>query len=76
MTLCALGAQAQKAQNRPYVDDKLFHFGFQLGVNFATFHVAESSIPVEFTDARTGQHMVDTVHSRVSTLLPGFMSVL
>ena len=72
ITLCALSAQAQKAQNRPYVDDKLFHFGFQLGVNFATFHVAESSIPVEFTDARTGQHMVDTVHSRVSTLLPGF----
>ena len=69
LSLCTF---AQRAQNRPYVDDKLIHFGFQLGVNFATFHVAESSIPVEFTDAKTGQQMVDTVHSRVSGLLPGF----
>ncbi len=67
-----LPVKAQRAQNRPYVDDKLIHFGFQLGVNFATFQVTDSEVPVEFTDALTGQHMVDTVHSRVSTLLPGF----
>ena len=59
---------AQVAQNRPYVDDKLFHFGFQLGINFGTFQITDSELPI--TNPVTGE--VDTYHARVSTLLPGF----
>ena len=43
---CALGVRAQVGQNRPYVDDKLIHFGFQLGMNFSTFHVTDSEEPI------------------------------
>jgi hypothetical protein len=66
--LIATGAQAQKAQNNPYVDDKLFHFGFQLGVNFASFGVTDSELPI--TNPVTGE--TEIYHSRVSTLMPGF----
>ena len=66
--LCALGAQAQMAQNRPYADDKLFHFGFQLGVNFASFGVTDSEIPQ--TNPITG--VTEIYHARVSSILPGF----
>ena len=30
-----------KAQNNPYVDDKLFHYGFSLGVSYLTYGVTE-----------------------------------
>ena len=65
LSLCTF---AQQAQNRPYVDDKLFHFGFQLGINFATFQVTDLDEPI--TNFGTGQP--DTLHARVSTLMPGF----
>lgn len=68
LSLCALCAQAQQAQNRPYADDKLFHFGFQLGVNFASFGVTDSEM--ELTDPVTG--LTDIYHARVSSVLPGF----
>lgn len=61
-------AQAQEAMNRPYVDDKLFHFGFQIGVNFSSFFVTDSELPI--TDPITGQ--TEIYHSRVSSILPGF----
>lgn len=56
-------AFAQKKQNNPYVDDKLFHFGFQLGLNFGSFGITDSNLPV---------YHGDTLHARVSSLLPGF----
>lgn len=59
---------AQMAQNRPYVDDKLFHFGFQLGLNFSTFSVTDSEMPI--TNPITGE--TEIYHARVSSLLPGF----
>ena len=59
---------AQKAQNKPYVDDKLFHFGFQLGLNFASFGVTDSEIPI--ANPITGK--TEIYHARVSSLLPGF----
>ncbi len=59
---------AQRAMNRPYVDDKLFHFGFQLGMNFATFHVTDSELPI--TNPLTGE--TEIYHAGVSTLMPGF----
>ena len=66
--LCLSSVQAQVAQNRPYVDDKLFHFGFQLGINFASFGVKDSELPIE--NPITGQ--TEIYHARVSGLLPGF----
>ena len=67
--VCVLNAaQAQRAQNRPYIDDKLFHFGFQLGVNFASFGVTDSELPIE--NPVTGA--VEIYHARVSSILPGF----
>ncbi len=60
--------QAQESQNRPYVDDKLFHFGFQLGVNFSSFGVTDSELEIE--DPVTG--IKEIYHSRVSSVLPGF----
>ena len=59
---------AQQAQNRPYIDDKLFHFGFQLGVNFSSFLITDSELPI--TNPLTGE--TEIYHSRVSSLLPGF----
>ena len=46
LALCVLSANAQEARNRPYVDDKLFHFGFQLGLNFSSFGVTDSELPL------------------------------
>ena len=54
--------QAQQAMNRPYIDDKLFHFGFQLGLNFASFGVTDSELPIDG----------EIYHVRVSGILPGF----
>ena len=68
LVLCVMGVRAQEGQNRPYVDDKLFHFGFQLGVNFGTFGVTDSELPI--ADPLTGE--VDIYHARVSSILPGF----
>ena len=68
LSLLAFSARAQQAQNRPYADDKLFHFGFQLGVNFASFGVTDSEM--ELTDPVTG--LTDIYHARVSSVLPGF----
>ena len=53
---------AQQAQNRPYVDDKLFHFGFQLGVNFSSYGITDSEQEIDG----------EIYHARVSSLLPGF----
>jgi len=68
LTFCAISVQAQESQNRPYVDDKLFHFGFQLGVNFSSFGVTDSELEIE--DPVTG--IKEIYHSRVSSVLPGF----
>lgn len=58
--------RAQEAMNRPYVDDQLFHFGFQLGMNFGSFGVTNAEIPVKM------EGQMDTIHARVSSLMPGF----
>ena len=60
--------KAQVAQNRPYVDDKLFHFGFQLGLNFSSFGVSDSELPL--VNPITGE--TEIYHARVSSLMPGF----
>lgn len=73
LTLALLAAvmvpvHAQQAQNRPYVDDKLIHFGFQLGVNFASYGVTDSELEIE----NPITHQPEIFHSRVSSILPGF----
>lgn len=64
-----LPCNAQQAQNRPYVDDKLFHFGFQLGMNLSSFIVSNSET---FIADPMMPDSVDVYHARVSNLLPGF----
>ena len=58
----ALLAFNATAQNNPYVDDKLVHFGFSLGLNLMTFGVTDSEVPIEG----------EVYHARVSSLMPGF----
>lgn len=60
MWVLAIGAA--HAQNNPYVDDKIVHFGFQLGVNFMGFRVDDSYANIDG----------ETYHARVSSMLPGF----
>lgn len=50
------------------MDDKLFHFGFQVGVNFSAFQVTDSEVPV--VNPMSGE--TEIYHARVSTLMPGF----
>ena len=71
LALCSLlvvPARAQEARNRPYVDDKLFHFGFHLGMNFTSFGITDSEMPI--TDPLTG--VTEIYHARVSGVTPGF----
>ena len=73
LVLCLLSfvlvpIRAQQGQTRPYVDDKLVHIGFQLGVNFSSFSVTDSEVPI--TNPLTGE--TEIYHARVSSLLPGF----
>jgi hypothetical protein len=60
---------AQQAQNRPYVDDKLFHFGFQLGVNFSSYGITDVDTAIT-ANPITGEKAI--FHARVSSILPGF----
>ena len=61
--------KAQRAMNRPYVDDKIFHFGFQLGMNFASFSITDSEVPIVNPLDST---QIETYHARVGSILPGF----
>lgn len=58
------------AQNNPYVDDKLIHFGFSLGVNFTAYGVTESMDSVAIY--QNGQPVNEICHVRQSGLMPGF----
>ena len=55
-----------KAQNNPYIDDKLIHFGFSLGLNFMSFGVTDSEEEV----LMNGKNEI--LHARVSNMMPGF----
>ena len=70
--LCSVSCiqlKAQQAQNRPYVDDKLFHFGFQLGLNFASYGITDSELEIPNP---VNPEEKEVYHARVSGLLPGF----
>ena len=54
-----------RGQNNPYVDDKLFHMGFQLGLNFMSYGITDSNLPI----APLGDRVM---YARVNSMLPGF----
>lgn len=74
--LLTLGAavqmQAQRAMNRPYIDDKLVHFGFSLGVNFMSYSVVPSEIPVSGILQGGARLENEILEPRVSAMFPGF----
>ena len=60
---CLIPTIAVKAQmNNPYVDDKVVHFGFSLGMNMMSFGVIDSEEQIDG----------ETYHARVSRVIPGF----
>lgn len=67
-----LSVNAQRAMNRPYVDDKLIHFGFSLGMNFMSYSVTPSELPVSGLTPSSGPFTNEVLIPRVSGLFPGF----
>ena len=58
--------EAVNGINRPNIDDKVFHFGFQLGLNFDIFALTESQVPVNMRDT------MDILHVQANNpMLPG-----
>lgn len=67
LSTLSLGTFAQEAMNRPYIDDRLYHFGFQVGMNFTAFGVTDRDTTVRIdNDGRLYEP-----HARVSSVLPG-----
>ena len=64
--LLLLVALPTKAQNNPYVDDKLVHFGFSLGVDFLSYGVEEADTLLQLK--RHGE----IYHARTSNVGVGF----
>ncbi len=64
LLLVAIQAMGQGGMNRPYIDDKVVHFGFSLSVNFMDYATHESGLK----DSITGE----VWHVRQSMLMPGF----
>nr|WP_320023307.1 porin family protein [uncultured Draconibacterium sp.] len=77
---CSVFAQKQKINYLTTFDDKLFHFGFSIGMNTLDFNVVNYNPIGENEDFRpyvdgTGNIIVnsdDLIRSDVATLVPGF----
>lgn len=74
--MIAIWTQAQVNRggvNNPYVDDKLYHFGFSLGTNLMGLSVADSNLPIraDGEDPMSGDPY-EIYHARQSSLTPGF----
>lgn len=67
LILLSMGNMSLSAQNNPYVDDRLVHFGFHLGLNFMSFNVQETD---SITQSAIGDRTI--YHARVQSLTPGF----
>lgn len=61
-TLACAQGRKNSGMNNPYYDQKLFHLGFSLGVNFMSYMVQESLVEQEG----------ELYHARVRSMLPGF----
>ncbi len=61
VALLALG-MSMHAQNNPYMDDRLYHFGFSLGVNMMAYGVSDSEALLNG----------EIYHVRQTSAMPGF----
>ena len=41
----SLCAQERKTQNRPYLDDRVWHYGFLVGMNMQDLSIANNGLP-------------------------------
>ena len=57
------------AQNNPYVDDKLVHFGFFLGVDMLSYHIQENDSATQLNMPWSDGHVY---HPRTMAVGPGF----
>ena len=64
--LFLIGGKVAVAQNNPYVDDKLLHFGFSLGVDFLSYGVEEADSLLQMERHGT------VYHARTSNMGVGF----
>lgn len=55
-----------RAQNNPYVDDKLFHYGFSLAISYLSYGITDADSLVQIDKHGT------VYHARTST--PGFLA--
>lgn len=62
MVLVESEEQPTSDQNTPYIDDRLYHFGLALGLNFMSYRVVENTEPIEG----------ERYYARSKMLLPGF----
>ena len=76
LSLLPCTIMAQRGMNRPYIDDKVFHFGFSLGVNFMDYSF--QNVPQPLTGAIKDAQDMPTdlenayIHTRCSYMVPGF----
>lgn len=62
-----LCAQERKIQNRPYLDDRVWHYGFLIGVNMQDLHIANSGYSYVNSSGKLEQWRAD-----VPEYTPGF----
>ena len=69
--LCALALSAGtlQAQNNPYVDNKLVHFGFFLGLDLLSYHIQETDSLTQLSMPGSNGHVF---HPRAMSVGPGF----
>ena len=67
--LLACGSGLSVAQNNPYVDDKLIHFGFFLGIDMLSYHVQENDSTTQLGMPGSDGHVY---HPRTMAVGPGF----
>ena len=48
-------AQERKVQNKPYIDDRKFHYGFFVGIHDQSFQLDNNGYIPPNTDATAGQ---------------------
>lgn len=68
---CAAWASAARlvqpgGEINPYVDDKIVHYGFSVGLNFMSFGVQPSLEPIEV------KGNMETIEANVTSMMPGF----
>ena len=79
MTLTSIrGQENQGGQNNPYVDNRIVHFGFSLGMNLMAFGVDDSNLAIDREGnvydpgAPDRPDDAEVYHARVTNLMPGF----